>query len=400
MIIKLINFTIWKISRLTGNYFNTNWPYYLKNCNLLNKKLNKYALLYYKTDPFILIKNDYLKHTNNWEIKEIVKILNRYGFLVDIIDRDIKKINLIDKYKIFIGNGSGPSGKRFKDIALQVPSAIKILLANSPNYKISDRNTYSRYLRFNKKYLVNAKPMRVRGKNFPLDEFVKYADYICVCGYKDEFAGLSYKKYDLPILSYYPSSKPINLNYSDKNRSKKDFLCFAGDGFIAKGVDLVVEAFLKNKDLNLYICGPTEPAFDTVFADKIKNANNIFFEGFISVGGKRFIELINKCTYTVLASCSESCATSVTTVMQYGLIPIITKECSIKLEGSGFIINENDNQDLIKKLNEILIHASKMNIKDIKIMRKKVLKNAKRYTQQGFRKTMSESINTALLGKI
>jgi len=86
--------------------------------------------------------------------------------------------------------------------------------------------------------------------------------------------------------------------------------------------------------------------------------------------------------------------------MQYGLIPIITKECSIKLEGSGFIINENDNQDLIKKLNEILIHASKMNIKDIKIMRKKVLKNAKRYTQQGFRKTMSESINTALLGKI
>ena len=41
-----------------------------------------------------------------------------------------------------------------------------------------------------------------------------------------------------------------------------NFLCFAGNGFICKGVDVLIEAFLQTPDLNLSICGPnTEKAF-------------------------------------------------------------------------------------------------------------------------------------------
>ena len=46
------------------------------------------VLLYYKTEPLYNreLVNSY-EHTNNWEIIEIVRILNAYGFVVDVVDR-------------------------------------------------------------------------------------------------------------------------------------------------------------------------------------------------------------------------------------------------------------------------------------------------------------------------
>ena len=58
---------------------------YRKDCH---KKLG-HVLLYYKTSPFVFSFFDQYTHTNNWEVLAIVKILNKLGFWVDVLDRDI-----------------------------------------------------------------------------------------------------------------------------------------------------------------------------------------------------------------------------------------------------------------------------------------------------------------------
>lgn len=395
--IKIINALIWRISRIIHIVFKSEWPLIIRDLNYTNKSLKKKALILYKTDPFILFKSDYIKHTNNWEIIELVKILNNLNFLVDVVDRNANDLYFEDKYDLFIGNAAGPSGKNYGLIASQLNKATKIIMANSPEPYISDKATIERYKKFSEKNNVPFKPLRVRGKDFPFKNFVKKSDYILVCGDLDQYAAKSYNKFNKKIINYYPSTKPLrkkNLNLT--NKSKKNFLCFAGDGLIAKGVDIVVEAFLKNPNLNVYICGPNEELLIKGIGQKIKKSSNIFLEGFVTIGSKHYYNLIEKCTFTVLPSASEGCVTSVATVMRDGLIPIVTKECSIQTKNHGILLMNKNYDDLLIELEKIIIKASEMSNNEINFMRNKTLIESEKYTQKSFTNSMTESIKKAI----
>jgi len=69
------------------------------------------ALIYFKTDPLFScrLRNAYV-HTNNAEIIAIVGILNRLGFVVDLVDRDatladIKPLMEYD-YEVYVANAN------------------------------------------------------------------------------------------------------------------------------------------------------------------------------------------------------------------------------------------------------------------------------------------------------
>ena len=120
---------------------------YRKDCH---KKLG-HVLLYYKTSPFVFSFFDQYTHTNNWEVLAIVKILNKLGFWVDVLDRDIdladvKKIE--DKYDLFIGLGAGNSGKYFANLAGKLTKAKKIFYAAGPEPELSNQLVLDRYKYF------------------------------------------------------------------------------------------------------------------------------------------------------------------------------------------------------------------------------------------------------------
>jgi hypothetical protein len=115
----------------TASKFINPVNYYMKNLHTLIRKAyykllrkqivrdlddfctvkNGRALLYYKTDSLVFrsVANN-PSHVNHWEIIEIVRVLNRLGFVVDVIDRTVKPETIEkveDKYKVFIGIGAG-----------------------------------------------------------------------------------------------------------------------------------------------------------------------------------------------------------------------------------------------------------------------------------------------------
>ena len=127
------------------------------------KLLCKRALLYYKTDPFwdkALVGN-YI-HTNNWEVLEMCRILNTQGFIVDVIDRNVNNFIPRNIYDLFIGLGSGNSGKHFAKYAKVLTKAIKVLYATGADPVLSNKLILERYDDFYKRTGIKASPMRIR----------------------------------------------------------------------------------------------------------------------------------------------------------------------------------------------------------------------------------------------
>ncbi len=353
------------------------------------------ALLYYKTDPFVssFFINSYM-HTNNWEIFEIVKILNTLGFVVDILDRDISLNdlkNLDSGYDIFIGLGAGNSGKYFPEIASRLKRAIKILYAAGPEPILSNKLILKRYDYFYKRHKQRLKLRRMIDKlDFP--KAIAQADVIFAIG--NDFSLKSYKKYKKPIYRILPSSSP-NISFSLqelKLKNKKSFLFFGGNGAVVKGLDLVIESFAKLPKLKLYICSPFERDFFGFYASTLAKAKNIHYLGFVKPGSKIFNKLTQETSFIVLPSCSEGIATSVTTCMRRALIPVVTYEAGIDIADFGVQIEELSIDALAKLFDRISNY-------DDKELKKRIIKSYMAsfdYTQESFRRSFTKAILSVL----
>ncbi len=80
-----------------------------------SQQATKRALLSYIVDPFKIPEDDprFLRHINIWHSREMVRALNRMGYVVDVID--YRNTDLVPRraYDLFIGHG----GINFESIA-------------------------------------------------------------------------------------------------------------------------------------------------------------------------------------------------------------------------------------------------------------------------------------------
>ncbi len=369
---------------------------YTKNCV---QSCKGHALLYYKTDPLIIksLAKDYT-HTNYWEVVEMVRIFNKLGYSVDIIDRtaDPTKLDIADKYDIFLGIGAGDSGRFFGDIAAKVSSALKIFYAMGPEPVLSNELIKKRYHYFHERHQGLNLEMRRMITKVDMGRSMKYTDVIFING--NEFTRNSYQKLGKDIYRVFSSSHPgLKTSYEDfNNKSQKKFLYFGGNGNIVKGLDLAIEVFEKLPELELYICAPDyEEEFNKIYSPIIKRARNIHFLGFIKVGGKLFNRVTAECGYVILPSCSEGCATSVTTCMRRGLVPIITRETGLDVGDFGYLIKDVKTDALRKQIIEI---SNEPKIEFIARGARTYAESSK-YTQENFSKSFKESLLASIKNK-
>lgn len=391
----------WKGVRFLGNILGSDWPLVIRNLNLISsakKAPNKRALLYYKTEPFVMPwKVRGYRHTNLWEIVEIVRILNRYGYVVDVVDRDAKRFVPANIYDLFLGLGAGHSGKRFSQYAQRMPQATKILIAAGPEPRLSNKLVQEQYVRFKLRHSCEIAAMRLT-EGIDFESFAEDTDYFMPIGEQHTFCPQSYMALGKPVLNYLPSTSPVIRFLPEwlEARSRRAFLCFAGDGFICKGVDVVVDAFADMPDIEVYVCGPpSEPAFFEVLESKLAASPNIRYEGFIKIGGQRFEELAAHCSYVVFPSSAEGCATSIATVLRTGLLPVVTRETGIDVRKFGIYIDgEKDNL-----VNETMRACRKaIEISDAEYRQRvwDCLKDSSRYTQASFTDSFEKAILTVL----
>ena len=134
--------------------------------------------------------------------------------------------------------------------------------------------------------------------------------------------------------------------------ARKNFLWLGSRGVIHKGLDLLLDIFKERSDIVLHIGGLSREEKKLLNWPK---SNSIIDYGHIDIRSDLFLEIVEKCSYIILPSCSEACATSVTTGMLHGLIPVVMKDAGFNRIGNNAIFLEDFRIEyLVPKLNELI----------------------------------------------
>jgi glycosyltransferase involved in cell wall biosynthesis len=125
--------------------------------------------------------------------------------------------------------------------------------------------------------------------------------------------------------------------------AQREFLWFAGNGAVHKGLDLVLEVFARNPDLTLHVVGnvAAETDFMQMYEAELTGCANIHYHGFLKPNSEKFKEILATTFAFVAPTCSEAISSAVAHSLQTGLYPIISRDTGIILpDGCGTYLED------------------------------------------------------------
>lgn len=291
--------------------------------NVNGATASKRCLVIYITQPF-LDKSVSNAHQNQWQAKEMARIIGSMGYIVDVTHYQYKYVHLRHHYDLVIG--LIPRGIDIYSSHLK-KKCIRIAYLTSMNLDVSASNELKRLKDLQNRRGVELRPRRAIGFIEPIIEQFNAAFF-----FGNEYNFLSYTDaFKMP-----PSFRIANTGHSfdwvNTNCAKDPhkFMFFGSSGQVHKGLDLLLEVFSECiPDCQLYVCGfyESEDDFKQEYHKELYETPNIFPMGFVNIDSNTYRNLCEQCAYTILPSCAEGCAGSVITNMSAGIIPIVSKEC-------------------------------------------------------------------------
>ena len=346
------------------------------------------CLICYKTTGFYFDIDSKRSHTLLFEIHKIISVFAQLGYTVDIIDPlAVNGIKLIKekKYDVIFG-----FGEVFYQMTNLQQDAISIYYFTENYPYLSFRAERERIDYFYERHHRRAKIVR-SGKFYKQIHLSKKYNGVIVLGESEPFL-TQYPK----IYSIFPTGL-INSNfiYSNKNHeeTRKHFLWFGTNAVIHKGLDLLVDIFSQRDDVVLHICGTTKRADNYL---RIPKKANIILYGKIDVNGETFLKLIETCSYTIFPSCSEGFATSITTCMLHGLIPIVYRSTGFnRLKNNALFLDDYK----IEYINEKITEYSEISTENLNIYSKSIFDFARQNFviskfNENFREIVTEILET------
>lgn len=250
-------------------------------------------------------------HTNLQEMFQMIRILIDMDFCIDVCgcnNQDAALEMPSDYYDYILGFGD-----MFRLAKRKNPKAYTIIYMTENPYTVSCMHEQERidyfYERTGKKI-----PFARTGK-FYAENDEQLADAVICLGEKQYFANRT-------VHRVYPTAfknEQYIQNIQDK-RINTNFLVFGTKGFVHKGNDLLLEVFAGHPEWKLYLCGSgiAQECRET----GLRLPQNVVDCGFVSVESEQYLELVGKCPFVLLPSCSEGMSTALMTCMRHGQIPV------------------------------------------------------------------------------
>jgi hypothetical protein len=292
------------------------------------------VLLCYENKGFFLksgerIPND---HTNRWEAVQIAQTFLDRGYRVDVISENNDWFVPAKHYSFFVGNRIN-----FDRIADSINhDCVKILHIDTAHWLVNNSGEHQRLLKLQRRKGVTLPTRRSLKPNLAIE----HADYATILGNEFTISTYAYANkplYRLPISSAtlypWPDAK-------DFEACRNHYLWLGGYGLVHKGLDLVLEAFTQMPDHHLTVCGPIheESDFANAYEKELYRTPNIHTVGWIDLESPEFLEIRRRCIALIYPSCSEGQCGGVVTCLQAGLIPIISYESGVDVDGFGVIL--------------------------------------------------------------
>ena len=314
------------------------------------------ALLSYRIEPFLrgpdeAISND---HTNYWETHEMADALRELGLAVDVISYRNQTFVPESPYAVFIG-----ARTNFERISKQLhKDCFKLAHLDTAHWVTNNTAAYQRLTDLKQRRGISLDNRKMVEPNWALE----HADAGSVLG--NEFTLASYRYAGKP-LHRIPISAPTVYDWPERkdfDAVRNRFIWFGSDGFVHKGLDLVLEAFRDLPQHHLTVCGPLqqEQRFVDAYHRELFETPNIHTLGWVDVAGPAFADLIDSHLGLVYPTCSEGGGGSAITCMHAGMIPLLSREASVDIGENGFLLDScslDDIKKLVRHVSELPAQA-------------------------------------------
>jgi glycosyltransferase involved in cell wall biosynthesis len=307
------------------------------------------VLVAYVIDPFLLPAGAPMSnaHTHHWESWRIVQGFLARGFTVDVISYLNLTFKPAKDYQIFFA-----ARTNLQRIAEELPgSCLKVVHLDTAHWLFNNTAAYQRLLALQQRRGVTLSNIKMVEANWALE----HADLATILG--NQFTINTYTYAGKPIHRI-PISAPSSYDYPEQRNidtARNHYIWFGSSGFVHKGLDLVVEAFVGMPDKHLHVCGPfdAEAAFLDEYEKELRHTPNIHAHGWVDVAGEKFRDICSSCVGLVYPTASEGGGGSAISCMHMGLIPILSYEASVDTETFGVILRENSIDEIRRVVSDL-----------------------------------------------
>ena len=291
------------------------------------------VLFSYLLEP--LLSDDPLptSHTNFWESHQIARTFVELGFTVDVVSfQNHAYVTRRRGYDFLVSLRTN-----LERLAPQVgDGCVKVLHADVAHVLFHNAAEANRLLALQQRRGVTLPPRRYSPPNLAIE----HAHCATVNG--NEFTMSTYAYAGKPLHRVHKSALSLHPHPGEKDfeASRRRFLWLSSAGFVHKGLDLVLEAFAGLPELELVVAAPLDAETDFVaaFEHELRECPNIRALGWVDVASPDFDRLASTCVGVVYPSSSEGGGGSVLDCLHAGMIPILTREASVDIDGFGTLL--------------------------------------------------------------
>lgn len=324
------------------------------------------------------------KHTIYWESVEMVRQLNKAGYLVDYADNRFPVAADWSRY----------------DLVIDIADNLKNIPANSKTKKVLWA-TYNHWLHWNMGELQRIESFKNRtgivvpmNRQLPNNQSDEHADYITYFGTDLQIDSFSKKpeKVLINISScYVPPYKKKNIE-----EARNKFLWIAGGGVLHKGLHLAIEAFQKVPEAELFVVGDMkdETQFYKWASSILVKHRNIHESGWFDLTSPEFDKLADQCigVLYLASACGGPGATA--RVLHNGLIPIVTPTGFVRAEHLGYQTTGQTDQEIIDSVVSHVRTIMQLPKQELQAKSNAVREFAKKnHTREAFSQSFSEFIS-------
>lgn len=332
------------------------------NCSYSQKRV---LICYLPHFYFQTIDLSTIGRTIPFEIFKIVKILSEFGYSIDLISvNDTKALDIVkgNRYSLIFG-----FGETFLKMTQLQPTALSVFYVTENHPKFSFIEEKKRLDYFYERHKRKASIER-SGRYYTTHHVAVTYDHIIAMGEVEQFSD-QYER----VYSIYPTgflNSDFVFKHKDHINTRKHFLWLGSSAVIHKGLDLLIDIMTTRDDITLHICG-LDPKGRKLL--DVPQKSNIVDYGFVNINSDTFLKIVEKCSFSILPSCSEGMATSITTSMLHGLIPVVIKDTGFNRLGENAIFLDDYR---IEYLNEMVSKLAEYELDELELLSKKVFEFA------------------------
>lgn len=283
------------------------------------------CLLLYLVEPFRESDRRY-DHQNQWQVRELAEIVSGFGYNVDVIHFNDRKVRLRKRYDMVIDLHPGLNDAYYRNMAVD---CTRVGYITGTNPSVANRAEQRRIQGVWDRRGVRLRERR-QAKPFARED-LEALDAMFLIGNRNTL--VSYQEFHLKNVFLLNNTGYDFLRNEDLSaKSPRNFLFLGGYGQVHKGLDLLLEVFSKNRHWNLFVCSAyhLEKDFCKAYEKELFRTGNIFPLGLMDICSEDFRKICRECSYCVLPSCAEGMSGSVLTCMSAGLVPIVSRECGME----------------------------------------------------------------------